>query len=275
MTRMQAVTLLDVEIDPIRSDELLDHVEKAVREQRQAVFAYANVHALNLAHQDSWFRDFLNGADVLYTDGEGVRLGAWMLGKHLPEKIALTTWIWRLAQRCEEHGFSMFILGSRQEVADRAAQETQRRYPNLRIVGVHHGFFLKEGVESDQVVREVNEADPDVLLVGFGMPLQEEWISRNRDRLRARAIFTAGSCFEYMAGVRSVCPRWMSDAGLEWLYRLAQEPRRLFFRYVIGNPLFIMRILRQRLMGRRRRASSDPAVRDRDGNPEISVEGTT
>lgn len=244
---MKVVCILGVEIDAIRSEEILNKVEEAVQGKRRALFAYANIYALNLAYERRWFRDFLNKADVLYTDGEGVRLGAWLLGSHISERVVLTTWIWKLAQWCEEKGFSVFLLGSSEAVVERAAEKAQERFPRLRIVGAHHGYFQKSGVHSDEVIAKINETKPDVLLVGFGMPLQEKWIQEHIEKIQAHAIFSAGSCFEYMAGVKSVCPQWISNAGFEWLYRLIQEPRRLFVRYIIGNPLFVLRVLRQRL----------------------------
>jgi N-acetylglucosaminyldiphosphoundecaprenol N-acetyl-beta-D-mannosaminyltransferase len=241
------VTVLGVTVNAIRSRELLNKLEECILERRGGVFAYANVHAINLAQKYGWFREFLNNATVLYTDGEGVRLGARLLGYHIPERIALTTWVWELMKFCERKRFRVFLLGSKEEVVKKAAGKAVEREPGLQIVGVHHGFFEKKGLSSDGVIAEINVARPDVLLVGFGMPLQEEWLQENMRKISVGVIFTAGSCFEYMAGVRSICPAWLSRAGFEWLYRLLQEPRRLFARYVIGNPLFVLRVLRQRL----------------------------
>ncbi len=246
--RLSSVSVLGIEVHAVRSEELLQRVEDVIRNKGKAIFEYANIHALNLAQRYGWFRNFLNKADILYADGQGVRLGAWILGSSLPERIVLTTWIWKIAQWCEENGYSIFLLGSNEGVVEQAAVNALGRFPRLQIVGTHHGYFDKFGVDSEKVIDQINRVKPDILFVGFGMPLQEEWLQKNMKFIETHAIFSAGSCFEYMAGTRSVCPAWLSKAGFEWLYRLAQEPRRLFFRYVIGNPLFVARVLGQRFI---------------------------
>ena len=246
MARNSSVAILGVDVDSVCASDLLDRIDQTIQGGGKAVLQYANVHALNLGCQHQWFREFLNRADIVYADGQGVRLGAWLLGQNLPERIVLTTWVWDIARLCEERGYSVFLLGSTAEVVESAARRAVQRFPKLRIVGTHHGYFAKNGLASDEVVRTIESAAPDVLLVGFGMPLQEQWVRDNMERLRAHVIMTAGSCFDYMAGVKPVCPVWFSNAGFEWLFRLVQEPRRLFARYIIGNPLFVLRVLEQR-----------------------------
>jgi N-acetylglucosaminyldiphosphoundecaprenol N-acetyl-beta-D-mannosaminyltransferase len=130
-----------------------------------------------------------------------------------------------------------------------AAGNAARRFPQLKIKGWHHGYFEKQGPENETVIRTIHDAAPDILLVGFGMPVQEDWIEMNRARLNVHAILPAGSLFDYMAGTKSIAPEWMANHGLEWLYRLMQEPGRLWKRYLIGNPLFFIRVLLQAIRG--------------------------
>ena len=245
---MDRVYVLGVEVCTIDSKGLTDRIITGVKDGQRRVYPYVNVHAVNLAHNDASFRDFLNQSGNAYCDGEGVRLGAAILGKRLPPRIVLTYYYWELCEVFEREGLSVYLLGSRQEVVARAVGETQRRHPRLKVAGSHHGFFSMEGVESDGVVRQVNESGADVLFVGFGMPLQEHWIAENARMLQARAILPCGSMIDYAGGARHLTPPWMADHGLEWLYRLLQEPSRLWSRYLIGNPLFIFRILKQRVL---------------------------
>lgn len=244
---MKGVLILDVKIHAIRSQEILKAIDEAVRSNEKRIFEYANIHTLNLACEHRWFKDFLNKTGILYTDGAGVGLGAWLLGYHIPERIILTTWVWELLGWCATRGYSVFFLGSGENVVQQTVENARKRLPNLRIVGAHHGFFEKKGVASDMVIEKINALCPNVLFVGFGMPLQEKWVDENWDKIQTNAIFLAGSCFEYMAGAKTVCPCWISNIGFEWLYRLVHEPRRLFKRYMIGNPLFLIRVLRQKL----------------------------
>ena len=142
-------------------------------------------------------------------------------------------------------------LGSKQEILEDAVTRVRQRYPGIKVAGHHHGYFPKTGEESDRVVEHIRKASPDILFVGFGMPLQEEWIEANLDRLEARAILPCGSMIDYVAGRKGLAPSWMSNHGMEWLYRLFQEPGRLWKRYLLGNPLFFIRVIAGRLNGRR------------------------
>jgi N-acetylglucosaminyldiphosphoundecaprenol N-acetyl-beta-D-mannosaminyltransferase len=148
---------------------------------------------------------------------------------------------------CSRKGYSIYFLGSEQYVVEKAVKRLSEQYPDLKVHGYHHGFFQKHGSESDNVVENINTCQPNVLLVGFGMPLQEDWIRRNFERLNVNVVLTAGSSFEYAAGKKPVCPPWVSRIGLEWFYRFLFEPRRLFKRYFFGNPKYLTRVLLQRL----------------------------
>jgi N-acetylglucosaminyldiphosphoundecaprenol N-acetyl-beta-D-mannosaminyltransferase len=134
-------------------------------------------------------------------------------------------------------------------VADKAAANLKARYPDLRIVGTHHGYFDKtQGcAENEAVIEQINTVKPNILIVGFGMPLQERWLMENWDRIDANVALTGGAVFDYVSGELRRAPRWMTENGLEWLGRLIIEPRRLWKRYLIGNPIFLWRVLKQRL----------------------------
>jgi len=238
---MAKVEILGVRVDAIRKEGLYE------ASGEKGSFAYVNINAINIAQRDEDFRAFLDGARIVYCDGEGVRLGGRLLGHRLPSRIALTHWVWDLCAWCEEHGFSIFFLGAANEVVQRAVQNVTARSPRLKVAGCYHGYFEKSGPESDLVISQINEAKPNVLFVGFGMPLQERWIGQNFVALCANAILTCGSMIEYVAGVRSVSPPWMANHGFEWIYRLCQEPHRMWRRYLLGNPLFLIRILFQRV----------------------------
>lgn len=241
------VNVLGVHVHHVTSENVLAVIDDAVQFRRKKLLVYVNVHAINLARSIPWFKDFLNSADIAYPDGEGVRFGAWVLGHSLPPQTALTRWIGELAEHCDTHGYSVYFLGSEQHIVEKAVNMLRAKYSTLNIAGFHHGFFQKHGSETDRVVAEINSCQPNVLLVGFGMPIQEDWIRRNYERLNVNVVLTAGSSFEYAAGIKPVCPSWVSRVGLEWFYRFLFEPRRLFKRYFFGNPKYLSRLLLQRL----------------------------
>jgi N-acetylglucosaminyldiphosphoundecaprenol N-acetyl-beta-D-mannosaminyltransferase len=242
-----SINLLGVQVDQLSLRDLLQRIISFVVSDAQHRVLYANVHVLNAAYQDRELKHVLNQADLVYCDGAGVKWGARLLGEELPERMTGADWIYDLCATCQERGFSLYFLGGEPGVAARAAEILQARYRGLKIAGTHHGHYGHDGPENDDIVAEINDLRPDILLVGFGTPLQEKWIHRNSSRLGAPVVWAVGALVDFVAGKIPRAPRWMLDHGLEWLYRLWVEPRRLWQRYVLGNPLFIWRVIRQRL----------------------------
>jgi N-acetylglucosaminyldiphosphoundecaprenol N-acetyl-beta-D-mannosaminyltransferase len=244
---MANVDVLGVGVAQIDEPQLLCKVRDALAARQRSLFAYVNVNAINIACELPWFREFLNSAECTYCDGEGVRFGAGVLGEHLPARIALTYFFWDICEEAVRNNYSIYLLGSREHILAEAVERVRARCPGIRIAGTHHGYFEKSGRASDEVVAAVNAARPDLLFVGFGMPLQEEWIRRYRSAITAGVIFPCGSMIDYASGLKSIAPLWMRHNGMEWIYRLFQEPGRLWKRYLFGNPMYLFRIIRQRI----------------------------
>jgi N-acetylglucosaminyldiphosphoundecaprenol N-acetyl-beta-D-mannosaminyltransferase len=245
--RAGRIDVLGVGVDPITVDELHAEIARLVRGGRLGLVLNVNAHCLNLCYEDRALRDSLNGADVVFCDGAGVMLAARMLGGRIPARITYAAWIWRLAGFAATEGFSFYFLGAPPGVAQEAARRLRERYPGLRIVGIRHGYFDHSpgSTENEAVLEEINATAPDILLVGLGMPLQERWLTQNRYRLDARVALTGGAVFDYVSGRVRRGPRILTESGFEWLARLLHEPRRLWRRYILGNPLFLLRVLRQ------------------------------
>ena len=242
------VWVLGVRVDRLSVEGLHAEVARLAR-RRGGTVLNANAHCLNICHGDEELRRFFAGADVVFCDGAGVRLAARMLGRSLPERITYADWLPRLSALAEERGLSLFFLGARPGVAAEAARRLRGAHPNLRIAGVRHGFFDhgSGSPENGEVVAEINAARPDILLVGLGMPLQERWLMENHHRLDVGVPLTGGAVFDYASGRLRRGPRLLTDNGFEWLARLLVEPSRLWRRYLLGNPLFLARVLAQRL----------------------------
>lgn len=251
---MKRVEVLGVPVDPVTVEALHDRIGAFIRTGARATVLHANVHAVNLAGRHAWFARILQQADLVFCDGAGVQLGARLLGQHLPARITYADWMWPLAAWCEAQRLSLFLVGAEPGVADLAAARLRARAPALRIVGTHHGFFDKtlRSPESLAAIGTINAARPDIVIVGFGMPAQERWVSDHRLMIDAPVVLTSGAAFDYVSGRLRRAPAWMTRHGLEWLGRLVIEPRRLLGRYVLGNPLFLARVLRERLRRHRR-----------------------
>lgn len=228
---------------------------RATRETGEGCAPVLNVNAncLNLAWSRPWLRRTLNEASLVFCDGVGVALAARILSLPTPTRITYADWTWQLAGFAAREGLTIYLLGARPGVAEEAACSLRRRHPALRIAGAEHGYFDKSAgsPENEAALARISGASPDILVVGFGMPLQERWISENRHRLDCGVVLAGGAALDYVSGRARRGPRFLTDNGLEWLARLAIEPRRLWRRYVLGNPLFLARVIRARLSGLR------------------------
>jgi N-acetylglucosaminyldiphosphoundecaprenol N-acetyl-beta-D-mannosaminyltransferase len=212
---------------------------------------YANAYAVTLAEADPMFAAAMGRADVIFCDGFGVYLASRVLGGSIPERFAWPDWIDRLGAASRDSRASMFFLGAKEGVAHEAAQKLESAVPGL-CVHSHHGHFPKDDASSRAVIDIVNQSGAGVLLVGFGMPLQELWITKYRAELEPRIVFSVGAMFDYIAGNVVRGPRWLTGHGFEWLTRLMIEPRRLWRRYLLGLPEFALLVGRQRIGERAR-----------------------
>lgn len=244
------ISILGIKVTPLTVDGLHAYIGATIRSGARNLVLNVNVHCMNLAVRIPWLKEFLNAAPVVFCDGAGVMWAARLQGRAIPERITYADWMWQLAAWCEAQGHSLYFLGAKPGVAERAAERLRERFPALRILGCRDGYFPLEGPENEAVIAGVNGAGADILVMGLGMPRQEEWLRRYWGRLDARVALTGGACFDFVSGTMPRCPRFMADHSLEWLYRLWVEPRRMFGRYVLGNPLFMARVLAERLLGR-------------------------
>lgn len=244
---LPVIHLLGVKITPGDLPELHQEISRLIYRKKPGIILSANVHSLNLCQQLPWLAAFYDQADIVYVDGAGISLGAWLLGLGRFRRTTMHEWIWPAANYLAEQGHSLYLLGNPPGVAAGAAANLNKYSPRLRILGSHHGYFAKEGPENDTVIDTINRLAPDVLMVGFGMPLEQRWILDNYSKINAGVVWEVGAAYEFWAGVTPACPKWLGDLGLNWLYRLLLEPRRLARRYLWGNAFFLHQILKAKL----------------------------
>jgi N-acetylglucosaminyldiphosphoundecaprenol N-acetyl-beta-D-mannosaminyltransferase len=206
---------------------------------------YANAHVLNQSAAHPELRQVLEAADLVYCDGYGVRLAAKALDAPVPHRMTGADWVWALAALCAQGGQSIYLLGSEPGIARGASERLAATCPGLDVVGHHHGYFEVGSPHDDRVVEHINAHRPSILLVGMGTPKQELWVQANADRLDVDVLWTVGALFDVVSGKVPRAPGWLADNGLEWIFRLAIEPGRMWRRYLLGNPVFVHRVLEQ------------------------------
>ena len=241
------IHLLGMKVTPGELPEIHREISRLIHRKKPGIILCGNVYSLHLCCELPWLAAFYEQADIVYLDGAGISLGARLLNLGRFRRTTMHEWIWPLATYLAEQGHSLYLLGNPPGVAAQAAANLQSHAPRLRILGSHDGYFAKEGLENDAVIAAINRQAPDVLMVGLGMPLEQRWILDNYQKINAKVFWEVGAAFEYWAGVTPACPKWLGDLGLNWLFRLLLEPRRLARRYLWGNAAFLHQLLKEKL----------------------------
>lgn len=242
MSRPGRVRVLGLPVDPLDLEGLLDAVEAFITRGAPVTVSYLNVHVANIAADDPELTRFLQSVELCYCDGSGVVLGAKLLGESLPARMTGADWIWSLAARAEGR-WRVAWIGGAPGVTERAAAALRERHPGLEIRG-WHGFTPE--AETPALIAEVNAYAPQLVLVGMGTPIQERWAARWRPSLEAPVLWCLGATADFVSGEVSRGPAFLYEHNLEWLARLITEPRRLWRRYLVGNPRFLGRVLLER-----------------------------
>lgn len=243
-------------IAQIDLSELFNYFLRAASQHgdgRPTTVAYVNANSCNLAAQEPTYRSALLDADLLYLDGNGPRLAAWMAGYWLPPRMTAADWFDDFCGLWADNGLTFYFLGSPPGIAAQAADNLRARYPELQIIGSRHGYLSP--ADRDRAAHEINDLRPDLLLLAMGSPTQEIWMRQLKDQLTVPIIWGAGGVLDYASGAVPRAPAWMCRLGLEWLGRMLIEPRRLAPRYAAGVPLFLIRSLRHALVQHARRLS--------------------
>jgi N-acetylglucosaminyldiphosphoundecaprenol N-acetyl-beta-D-mannosaminyltransferase len=232
--------------------EVTEVMDSLVETRERGYICAAPVHALIEARDDPEMRDALLGSTLVVPDGMPLVWAANLLGASLRDRVYGPELMLRYSDRCAERGHRVWLYGGRdQDSLVQLALSMRRRHPGITIVGGYsppHRPLTDE--EETALARQINQAEPDVVWVGIGVPKQEKWMARMRDRLEVPVMCGVGAAFDFHSGRVAQAPAWMQERGLEWLYRIGQEPRRLLPRYLTSNPRFVAAFLRQYLAER-------------------------
>lgn len=236
---MQKVNVLGVKIDKVTINSAADKIlEMAKSGGNHAVFT-PNSEIVYMAYKDADFCSLLNSADMLTADGIGVVYASRILKSPVPERAGGFDIACRVIEKIAETGDRLYLFGGKPDIAERAAENLKSKYPFINIVGTRNGYFSPE--ENDAIISDINESGADILFVCLGAPMQEKWISKNRDRLSCGVMMGIGGSLDVFAGAAERAPELWQKLGLEWLYRLIKEPKR-FWR-MLALPKFAATVL--------------------------------
>jgi len=243
------VDFFGVPVVDLEMDAFLKQVEQHLLRRESTHVVNLNPHHFLIAQRDEQFAQICHSGDIVFTDGIGIKFASVLGDKFIQNRFTGLDLMKKVCALSSERGYSIFLLGGQHGIARQCADSLLREYPSLTIAGVNEPPFADsiEKYNNDEIIRQINVASPDVLFVALGAPKQEKWIEHFRTALQVPILMGVGGSFDIIGGRLPRAPGWMRAAGLEWLFRMGIEPRRLAPRYLIGIPQFILQALRLKL----------------------------
>jgi N-acetylglucosaminyldiphosphoundecaprenol N-acetyl-beta-D-mannosaminyltransferase len=236
---------LGIRLHALSISELNSLIAESIQLKQKWTVAHHNLHSLYIYHHDYKMRMFYKNAEYIHIDGMLLVFLGKLLGFPLKreQRVTYADWIWALMEESAKNNWRVFYIGSKPGVAERAAAILRSKFSGLQIA-TSHGYIdaHPDSLDNLAILATIKAYEPHIVMVGMGMPRQEYWILDNLDSIYANTILPSGACMDYVAGVISTPPRWMGRLGLEWLYRLFNEPKRLWKRYLV-EPWFIVGLL--------------------------------
>lgn len=224
-------------IDKAGYSELSDRVERAVSDNSKLLITYANAHTINSIYNNDELKDKLNSFEIIHPDGIGIYIASGILygSNGLQKRISGSDFYPYLAELCIKNSYPVFFFGHDEKTLDLI----KKNYPQLSIAGLQNGYDF----DDQDVLKMINSAAPKILVAGLGFPKQEEWVLKFKDKLNCNICITVGEGIKVFAGTKIRGPKFMRTIGLEWFIRFLLHPVKYFNRYIIGNPLFLLRIM--------------------------------
>ena len=237
------IDFLGMRFHDVTMQEAVDWIDDSIQSGRPHSLFSTNVACFVSSRNDHFLRAFYDSCDLLTLDSMGIYYSGRLLGLPFRETVPASYLMFKLLSVAKEKRYRVFLLGSKADTVKKAAVSLTRQYPGTNLTGFYHGYFSSD--QEGDVIDMINRSQPDILFLGMTSPLKELFIQRNLDRIRLPVQIGVGGTIEVLAGERRLPPSWIRQAGFEWLYRLAQEPRRLWKRYLVTNTVFACILIHQ------------------------------
>lgn len=237
---MKEIKFLNVDVNPLTMIETIDIIKNRILQNQFTQHVVVNVAKIVKMKKDSVLRESVESCDIINIDGMGVVWGARLLGHDIPERVAGVDLFHNLVKMSAEESLPIFLLGATEDVVRKTAEKVSDKHSNLNVAGYHHGYFWDDELA---VVNKIKESGAKLLFVAITSPKKENFINKWQKDLGVQFVMGVGGTFDVVAGKVSRAPIWMQKYGLEWLFRVIQEPRRMFWRYFSTNSIFIKRVL--------------------------------
>jgi N-acetylglucosaminyldiphosphoundecaprenol N-acetyl-beta-D-mannosaminyltransferase len=231
------VRIAGVPVDAVELDDALHIIDSYIAEQQPHYNIAINASKVVAFHENPAMRRAIESADLLTADGQPIVWASSLFGRRLPGRASGIDLMERLFAHAEHAGHSVFLLGATDAVLQKCIDRLLANHPRLTIAGFRNGYFSSQ--EEPTIIAHIRCSKPDILFLGFGSPKKEYFMAEHVDRLNVPFVMGVGGAFDVYAGITSRAPTWMRRSGLEWLFRVLQEPKRMFRRYAVGNSKFI------------------------------------
>ena len=239
------LTSLNLLININNKSDYLIAIEQTLKTKEKKRFFYLNSYSFYLMNVYLLFRNAFLKADYFYADGSSVVIAMKLLCKTTIEKVTFNHSFYdEIGQYLASINVRVFLLGSTDERLRKAIQNLKHKFIGIEVVGSHNGYFSLEE-DTSLILKMIEDSQPDILLVGMGMPISEKWIDDNFNSLKVMCVFTVGNFFDMLSGEIKLAPNILFNSGLEWIYRVLQEPYRLFPRYLKANSFFIWQLIKE------------------------------
>ncbi len=234
------VKILGVPVHPLTMSESVVILEEKLQKKEQAFVVTANAEIIMMCQQDKEYNNIVSEqADLVLPDGAGAVWAGRYLGNEVPERVAGFDLYNQLLKLSADKGYKAYFFGGAPGVAEAAKNKAEELYPGVQIVGCRNGYFTE--AEEENIIKEINDAAPDMLFVALGAPKQEKWLVKYRNQLKPRVLMGIGGSFDVLAGKMERAPKWMQEASLEWAFRLYKQPSR--FMRMLALPKFVLKVI--------------------------------